>query len=97
VSRSHDAHHVYEHRPGAATARLPGGYRPRRPAITAFHRAIADHLETMLQHARERSPHGFGLPRHVERGFRRYLDCGIIERGFARVRHVMSQSRLPIV
>jgi hypothetical protein len=46
---------------------------------------IADHLETMLQDARARSPHGFGLPRHVEDSFRRLLDCGIMERGFARV------------
>jgi hypothetical protein len=46
---------------------------------------IADHLETMLQDARDRSPHGVGLPRHVEDSFRRLLDCGIVERGFARV------------
>ena len=39
----------------------------------------------MLQDARDRSPHGFGLPRHVEDSFRRLLDCGIVERGFARV------------
>ncbi len=45
MSRSHDAHHVYEHRP---TARLPGGYRPRRPAATAFYRVIADHREIGL-------------------------------------------------
>jgi len=25
------------------------------------------------------------LPRHVEGSFRRFLDCGIVERGFARV------------
>lgn len=46
---------------------------------------IADHLETMLQDARDRSAHGFGLPRYIEHGFRRYLDCGLVERGFARV------------
>jgi hypothetical protein len=27
---------------------------------------IADHVETMLQDARARSPHGFGLPRYVD-------------------------------
>lgn len=82
---AHQAEHAFERTPGAATRPLPPGYRPRRPATTAFYRVIADHLETMLQDARDRSPHGFGLPRHVERSFRRYLDCGIIERGFARV------------
>ena len=39
----------------------------------------------MLEAARARSSHGFGLPRHVEASFRRTLDCGILERGFARV------------
>jgi hypothetical protein len=86
VSRSHEAHHVFERSPGAAASPLPRGYRPRRPTTTAFYRVIAEYLETMLQDARDRSPHGFGLPRHVERSFRRYLDCGIVERGFARVR-----------
>ena len=46
---------------------------------------IADHLETMLQDERDRLPHGFGLPRHVEDSFRRVLDCGIVELVFVRV------------
>lgn len=85
VPRTHAAHHVFERIPGAATTALPRGYQPRRPQTTAFYRVIADHLETMLQDARDRSSHGYGLPRHVERSFRRLLDCGIVERGFARV------------
>jgi hypothetical protein len=84
VPRTHAAQHVYERRPGAAAAPLPEGYRPRRPQTTAFYRVIADHLETMLQDARDRSAHGYGLPRHVEQSFRRFLDCGLVERGFAR-------------
>ena len=76
---------MFERTPGAATRPLPLGYRPRRPRATAFYRVIADHLETMLQDARDRSPHGFGLPRYVEDSFRRLLDCGVEERGFARV------------
>ena len=39
----------------------------------------------MLQDARDRSAHGFGLPRHVEASFRRLLACGIVDRGFERV------------
>ena len=77
--------YVFERSAGAATRPLPRGYQPRRPQATAFYRVIAEHLETMLQDARDRSAHGFGLPRHVEDGFRRLLDCGIVERGFARV------------
>jgi Transposase zinc-binding domain len=76
---------VFERSPGAATRPLPAGYRPRRPQATAFYRVIADHFETVLQDARARSPHGFGLPRYVEDSFRRVLDCGVMERGFARV------------
>ena len=85
MSGAHASQHVFERSPGAATKPLPRGYRPRRPQATAFYRVIADHLETMLQESRDRSPHGFGLPRHVEDSFRRLLDCGIVERGFARV------------
>jgi ribosomal protein S27E len=85
VSGVRATHHDYEYRPGAATDPLPKRYRPRRPQATAYYGAIAEHLETMLATARARSAHGFGLPRHVEASFRRYLDCGIIERGFARV------------
>ncbi len=81
----HASQHVFERSPGAATSPLPRGYRPRRPQGTAFHRVISDHLETMLQDARDRSAHGFGLPSHVEDSFRRLLDCGVVERGFARV------------
>ena len=86
MSRSHEAHHAFERATGAAASPLPRGYRPRRAETTALYRVVADHVETMLQDARDRSAHGFGLPRHVERSFRRYLDCGVLARGFARVR-----------
>jgi hypothetical protein len=85
VSRSPHAQHRFERHPGAAAAPLPCGYRPRRPEATALYRVVADHVETMLEQARERSAHGFGLPRHVERTFHRYLACGILAHGFARV------------
>jgi hypothetical protein len=81
----HGPHHTYERTAGAASRPLPPGYRPRRPHETAFYRVIADHLETMLQDARDRSAHGFGLPHHVANSFRRYLACGDLSRGFARV------------
>jgi hypothetical protein len=65
---------------------LPTGYRPRRPETTVLYRIVADNLETMLAQARERSAYGFGLPRHVERTFTDYLECGILAYGFCRVR-----------
>jgi len=61
VPRAHEAQHVFERSPGAAAAPLPRGYQPHRPQTTAFYRVIADHLETMLQDARDRSPHGLGV------------------------------------
>ena len=45
---------------------------------------VREHLETFLDQARELN--GQGYPRFIERDFRRYLACGILSRGFARVR-----------
>ena len=81
MSRPHEAHHAFERTTGAAASPLPRGYRPRRAETTALYRVVADHVETMLQDARDRSAHGFGLPRHVERSFRRYLACGVLAHG----------------
>ncbi len=78
--------HAYEHHRGASVQPLPAGYRPRAPQATALYRVVAGHLETMLADACARSDHGFGLPRFVERTFYRYLDCGVLARGFCRVR-----------
>ncbi len=47
---------------------------------------VRERLEPFLAAARERSPSGRGLPAHVERDLRASLDCGILCRGFARVR-----------
>jgi hypothetical protein len=64
----------------------PPAYRRREPEQTLLHRTMREHLETFLQAARDRSAHGRGLPAYVERQLRAYLDCGILARGFARVR-----------
>jgi len=77
---------AFERHPGAAAAPLPPEYRPRRPEGGVLYRVVHDHLETMLAEARERTEHGFGYPRFIEREFRRYLDCAQPQRGFARVR-----------
>jgi hypothetical protein len=47
---------------------------------------VREQLETFLEAARARSAHGRGLPAYVERELRAYVDCGILARGFARVR-----------
>jgi hypothetical protein len=45
-----------------------------------LHTIVREHLETFLEEARERD--GDGYPAFVEREFRRYLDCGLLPRGF---------------
>jgi hypothetical protein len=43
-----------------------------------------EHLETFLDQARE--PDGDGYPRFAEKEFRRFLQCGLLCHGFARLR-----------
>jgi len=61
-------------------------YHRREPEKTVLHQVVQERLEPFLASARERSAHGHGLPAFVERELRAYLDCGILARGFARVR-----------
>ncbi len=79
----------------SATART-GVYRRRRPDTTALesrdgrgrakqearaeYRVVQTHFETWLTERSACEP----IPRYVEQDFRRYLDCGILARGFAR-------------
>jgi hypothetical protein len=61
-------------------------YERRRPEETVLYRAVLEHLNTFLEEADGRAAEGRGLPKYVQEEFRRYLDCGILSRGFARVR-----------
>ena len=74
----------YERHAGAASAPLASGYRRREPERTALHAIVRDHLETFLEEPRQRD--GDAYPAFIEREFRRYLDCGLLARGFARLR-----------
>jgi hypothetical protein len=65
---------------------LPEGYRPREPERTLYYRTIRDNVRTFLAAAAERDPSGRGVPKHVERSFEAFLDCGILSKGFGRVR-----------
>jgi hypothetical protein len=51
-----------------------------------LHQVVHEHLESFLMDGRRRSEHGFGYPAHVEKTFRRFLACGRLEEGFARLR-----------
>ena len=58
--------------------------RRRRPERTLLYRAVQTHFATWLALAGEGDcDQG---PAHVEREFRRYLECGILAHGFARAR-----------
>ena len=58
-------------------------YARRRPEETVLYDVVREQLETFLCQARERDR---PLPRFVERELRGYLECGILARGFVRVR-----------
>ncbi len=58
-------------------------YRPRSAADLLLHRVVRDHLETFLADVRAR---GAQVPRFCERELRKFLDCGVAEKGFLRIR-----------
>jgi len=66
-----------------ATSRT-AAYRRRQPERTVLYRTVQTHLATWLELAQDES--GRSAPAHVEREFRRYLECGILAHGFARAR-----------
>jgi len=72
---------LYEDRPGAARKPLRGGRTWRDVEATALHQVVRGNLATLLAECEEAG----GLPRFVERDFRRYLACGIPALGFTRV------------
>ena len=61
-------------------------YRRRAPEETLLHEVVRDNLATFFDWAEARSSDGRGLPRYVKRAFEHYLDCGILAKGFVRVR-----------
>lgn len=61
------------------------GYQPRAMEGTVLHRLVREHFETFRAEVAARTD-GSGLPSFVEREFREFLTCGVLARGFARVR-----------
>jgi hypothetical protein len=64
---------------------LPGLYEPRSPTGTILHHVVRTHLERFLAETAAATD-GAGVPRFIEREFRKFLGCGVLSRGFARVR-----------
>jgi hypothetical protein len=69
----------------ASPAPTNPGYRRREPERTLLHETVRAHLRTFLAELEQRAD-GAGLPGFVISEFERYLDCGILAKGFARVR-----------
>ena len=64
----------------------PQIYRRRRPELSVLYRALAHHFERFEQVYEQRFESAFGFLRKVVReSVFRFLDCGILERGFARL------------
>ena len=62
-------------------------YRQRKPQESAYYRCVEDCFETFEQVYQERFEQKYGFFRpYVRQVIYRYLDCGILKNGFARVR-----------
>src|SRR5713226_8248207 len=61
------------------------GYQPRAAEHGVLYRVIDEHLETFLEAAAQHAD-GHRLPKFVEQESRDFLTCGVLARGFARLR-----------
>ena len=61
-------------------------YQRRKPEDTVLYEVVREHMMEMFRRAEERSPNGEGLPRYVKQAFTGYLDCGVLSKGFLRIR-----------
>jgi len=73
---------VYEQTPGCASAPI-AAFQRREPEKTALWQIVAGELPAFVAKLEEAT--GRGLPGHVARELSRYIDCGLLDRGFARV------------
>ena len=62
-------------------------YRPRSPQVSQYYQCVEDHFETFEQVYDEQfSRQGSAWFRYLKQVIYRYLDCGILHNGFARVK-----------
>ena len=85
--RQGDAH--ADPAPGSPAPARSKLYNPRHPERTVLYRAVAGHLQTWLALFSAGQVDGQGDQQppvtYVEQAFRKYLECGILAHGFARV------------
>jgi hypothetical protein len=69
-------------------------YERRRPELTALYEVVRDNLETLYAASADGAL-DIKLPKHPKNELEAYLDCGLLCRGFARLRcGSCSESRL---
>lgn len=62
-------------------------YRPRNPHASAYYQCVEDHFEAFERGYEERFEKQYGFFRsYVRQVIYRYLDCGDLHNGFARVK-----------
>ena len=62
-------------------------YRPRNPQSSDYYRCVEDYFETFVQNYDEYFSRQYGFWRpYIEQVIYRYLDCGDLHNGFARVK-----------
>jgi len=62
-------------------------YRPRNPHLSDYYRCVEDYFETFVRVYDEYFSRQYGFWRpYIERVIYRYLDCGDLHNGFARVK-----------
>jgi len=71
--------------PPAASADAASVYRRHRPETTALYEVVRDNLET-LYGAIDDGALAVRIPKHARKELEAYLGCGLLCRGFARLR-----------
>jgi len=65
----------------------PAVYQPRKPQDSQYYQCVEDHFETLEQVYDDRFSKQYGFFRpYLRQVIYRYLDCGILHNGFARVK-----------
>jgi hypothetical protein len=65
-------------------------YQPRRPQDSDYYHCVEDYFETFVQWYDEQFSRQYGFWRpYIEQVIYRYLDCGDLHNGFARVKLVL--------
>lgn len=61
-------------------------YERRYPEKSPFYKIVQENIKTVLAQAEAKDDFGFGYPTHVKHEFDRFLNCGILAAGFARIK-----------